>query len=345
MVIDTTGSPLLSVANSFMLLYNRMFIPAGGGGAAAVNGNRTGALSCEAYQAVHANQSSGPIVNGDQVALRTVRGNYITAENGGGGKVDATRTKIGPWETFTVEVVQVNPQTGPDAKLKQFIALPAFDMPNADWTTLEQSTPVAQIVVSSFDDATAQRVTQAKNAGLTFLGYTNTLSGNRPINDVKTDINKWYNLARIDGIFLDEGPDPLVQTTVNIQTYYGDLHNYVKNQSSKGGTRVMLNAYGILNGTFPQIETYEWVMQTTDIALLWEQTAAVYFNQFRMPRWSTKYPPQRIAHTVHNCVQNDLAGVVAWSKQHRAGYIYVFDGSSNAYNHLPSYWQLELSKL
>ena len=45
----------------------------------------------------------GTISSGDQVAFRSVYGWYMTAEGGGGGTVNANRTAIGPWETFTFQ--------------------------------------------------------------------------------------------------------------------------------------------------------------------------------------------------------------------------------------------------
>jgi hypothetical protein len=40
------------------------------------------------------------------VNLRTANGNYVVAESGGGGQVNASRTSAGPWETF--DVVDLN---------------------------------------------------------------------------------------------------------------------------------------------------------------------------------------------------------------------------------------------
>src|SRR5688572_12559063 len=47
--------------------------------------------------------SNGPIGNGSQIALRTLAPLlYMSAEGGGGGAVNVTRTSIGGWETFTL---------------------------------------------------------------------------------------------------------------------------------------------------------------------------------------------------------------------------------------------------
>lgn len=42
-------------------------------------------------------------INGVRVALRTDNNSYVTAEDGGGGDVNATRQTVGGWETFTLE--------------------------------------------------------------------------------------------------------------------------------------------------------------------------------------------------------------------------------------------------
>src|SRR6266516_7213366 len=40
-----------------------------------------------------------------QVHFRTSSGDYLCAEGGGGGEVNATRTAAGGWETFTLDGV------------------------------------------------------------------------------------------------------------------------------------------------------------------------------------------------------------------------------------------------
>jgi hypothetical protein len=42
------------------------------------------------------------LVDGSRVALRTDNSNYVCAEGGGGGEINATRTQAGAWETLTV---------------------------------------------------------------------------------------------------------------------------------------------------------------------------------------------------------------------------------------------------
>lgn len=39
------------------------------------------------------------------VALRTADHKYVVAEDGGGGRVRADRTAVGPWETFTMHLL------------------------------------------------------------------------------------------------------------------------------------------------------------------------------------------------------------------------------------------------
>ena len=50
----------------------------------------------------------GDIRNGDTIVLQANNDHYVVAENVGDGVVNANRTKIGPWEKFTIIV------NGPD---------------------------------------------------------------------------------------------------------------------------------------------------------------------------------------------------------------------------------------
>ncbi|GAB4199916.1 MAG: hypothetical protein Fur006_51020 [Coleofasciculaceae cyanobacterium] len=45
---------------------------------------------------------TGVIGNGDAIALQASNGQYVVAEGGGGGVVNANRSAIGPWETFAI---------------------------------------------------------------------------------------------------------------------------------------------------------------------------------------------------------------------------------------------------
>ena len=64
-----------------------------------MNANRGVAGPWEAFTLVDIN--GGDLADGDKVALQAMNGQYVCAEQGGGGVVNANRAALGPWETFT----------------------------------------------------------------------------------------------------------------------------------------------------------------------------------------------------------------------------------------------------
>jgi hypothetical protein len=82
---------------------NNQFVTAENGGGGAVNANRNAASVWETFTAVKLNNNnSSAIGNGDSLALRTYDGShYLCAEDGGASPINATRTGVGAWESFT----------------------------------------------------------------------------------------------------------------------------------------------------------------------------------------------------------------------------------------------------
>jgi hypothetical protein len=105
-----------------------------------------------------------------RVALKSVNGRYLSAEQGGGGDVHANRTAVGPWELWRIGV-----QDGDAISLQSdnghFLSA-RFDMPDAPvnatrdsigpWETftlvvLETDTPAIHVEGSTFVDAKGRR--------------------------------------------------------------------------------------------------------------------------------------------------------------------------------------------
>ena len=51
---------------------------------------------------VHKMNGTGAISNGDPVALTSINGYYVSANNAGGSNVTVDRTAAQWWETFTI---------------------------------------------------------------------------------------------------------------------------------------------------------------------------------------------------------------------------------------------------
>lgn len=106
---DSNAPPFNSGANVTLRADNGMFVCAEGGGGGVVNATRFLALGWETFTLLHADGSGGEITNGQQIALQASNGQYVVAEGGGGQEVMANRNAIGPWETFTFELVAAVP--------------------------------------------------------------------------------------------------------------------------------------------------------------------------------------------------------------------------------------------
>jgi len=76
---------------------------------------------------------------------------------------------------------------------------------------------------------------QLRNAGVTLLAYVETTNGERPIEDVKTDVKAYSEYYDIDGIFYDE-----VSNSFDDFTYYEEVTAYAKSFSTV--KEVMLNS-------------------------------------------------------------------------------------------------------
>jgi hypothetical protein len=62
----------------------------------------SGVLEWETFTIIDLSNPGGQVRSGDQVALQSFDGHYVCAEGGGNGPLTASRSAIGPWETFYI---------------------------------------------------------------------------------------------------------------------------------------------------------------------------------------------------------------------------------------------------
>jgi hypothetical protein len=75
----------------------------GGGGRVVAKGPAIGGW--EPFAMVSVDNKTGPVVSGDRIALRAVRGQYLYPEGGGGAGLVAKGPAIGGWEPFEIQIV------------------------------------------------------------------------------------------------------------------------------------------------------------------------------------------------------------------------------------------------
>lgn len=104
-LIDGNGPPLRSGDQVTLRANNQQFVCAEGGGGQAVTANRDLAREWETFTIIRADATTGDIASGDQISLRASNGQFVCAEDGGGREIVANRNTVGPWETFTLEIL------------------------------------------------------------------------------------------------------------------------------------------------------------------------------------------------------------------------------------------------
>ncbi|MCC0178664.1 spherulation-specific family 4 protein [Waterburya agarophytonicola K14] len=175
-----------------------------------------------------------------------------------------------------------------------------------------------------------------KQADIPILGYVYTKYGDRPIIEVKQDIDLYATYYDLDGIFLDESASSAKQVD-----YYRDIYQYIKQKA--GLDRVVINP-----GTHTD-EQYS-IAPATDTAVIFENYPQPWL-EYRPQDYTTKYDRDRFASLIHSVA--DVATMKKYidlAMERNIGYIYITDDSPNnsdgdPWNSLPSYWQEEVDYL
>ena len=225
----------------------------------------------------------------------------------------------------------------------QKIAVPSYFYPDGEnglWAQMEAaSPPVGLAIINPFNGPGATKnedyvnqVISSKEAGLTVLGYVHSSYADRPIGEVKTDIENHYYWYNVDGIFVDEVP-----TDCSYAGYYEGLYGYIKGIGGPAAT-VVLN---------PGTRSNDCYMDVSDILLTFEDTYRVYKQIAWPPGWEAGYSADRFWHLVHGTQKIDqMKNAIILSKERHAGWVYVTpDKGGNPWDALPSgeYWTEELN--
>lgn len=217
----------------------------------------------------------------------------------------------------------------------QSIAVPSYFYPGSLWDRLGASLPEARLAVinpaSGPGEAPnpdyASQVRESRAAGLTVLGYVHTSYAARSGDEVRAEIDRYYDWYGVDGIFLDEA-----STRCADQPYYAGLYDHIK---ARGGL-VVIN---------PGTQTSECYMSAADIVVNFEGSHASYVEGYSAPEWVYGYPPERFWHLVYAAPgEGEVLEAVYLSKRRNAGWVYVTpDVLPNPWDTLPgpAYWEAE----
>jgi hypothetical protein len=197
--------------------------------------------------------------------------------------------------------VIINPNNGPDGK-----------PPNQDY---------------------ARGLEDLRRADLTILGYVYTKYGERPIEQVKRDIELYHQHYHLEGIFLDEAA-----SGVDKLGYYQEIYRYIKTKTNL--ERVVIN---------PGTHTAENYLSqaAADTVVIFEQNSQAW-QEYQPQPYVNGYPAENFASLIHSVP--DAATMkrhIDRAVERNIGYVYVTDDSLSTANgdpwdSLPSYWQQEV---
>ena len=109
---DLNGRALMSGDGVFVRAGHGPYLQAWGGGGSTLGAASNNRLTWETFKIVRA-AGAGPVKVGDVIGLQTLNGDWISAQDGGGGVVYAYGPALGPWESFVYG--RANENTGLDS--------------------------------------------------------------------------------------------------------------------------------------------------------------------------------------------------------------------------------------
>ena len=165
-----------------------------------------------------------------------------------------------------------------------------------------------------------------ERVGIRSLGYLRTMHGERKLEDIKAEIDRYMDFyPGITGFYFDE-----VSASSDAHVaLMKDVYEYVKAKNA--------NALVIANQTNGL--TKQEMANYADIHVISESSSKGYVDNYKAPTGAWENNPanaDRIMHMVYNVDSDDYDKVIALSRTRNAGWLFVTtDRMPNPYNDLP----------
>ena len=217
------------------------------------------------------------------------------------------------------------------------MAVPAYFAPGPEWQRVIAAAPTVGMVIinpasgpgASTDPQYAQVIAQARAAGIIVLGYVSTSYGQRPEADVIADINSYYNLYSLSGIYLAEGP--MEADCVPLEAQY---HRVADAAHAR-------NAQYLAIGTHycPTYISFSDLM--VEFAMSWSD-----YQSYVVPSWMPSGSPERFCHFISGVPTADAGAAISRAIANGAGWVFATDQSEpNPWGQLPAYFDAELQAI
>jgi hypothetical protein len=264
---------------------------------------------------------------GGTSATHVVGGDGAVAPDGATGG-DAGATDGAPSITIAVDARGVRPGT-------VHIAVPAYFYPGPDWQRLIATAPTVGMIVfnpnsgpgTTADPNYVQAITRAEAAGIIVLGYVATSYGQRAEADIVADIDAYYNLYPVSGIYLAEGP-----TESDCPSLEDEYRRFVAAAQARDP-----RAYTAVGTRYCPTYTYFFDL-TVQFARDWTE-----YQSYMPPSWMPANSPERFCHLVNGVPASAASAALSRAVANGAGWVFVTDEvDPNPWAGLPSYFDDEV---
>ena len=170
---------------------------------------------------------------------------------------------------------------------------------------------------------------RAKRGGVRLVGYISTRYAKRPLEDVKTDIDRFARFyPEIEGFHFDEQ-----NSGAGFVDYYEALYRFARRTVPKAV---------VYSNPGTTCEEAFVARPTSEVVCLYERDRPL--SEFRMPEWTGKYPPDRFSVILHQVrTEEDMKRVLNDAVRMGFGHVFISDATGvNPYDRLPSYWRAEI---
>ncbi len=176
-------------------------------------------------------------------------------------------------------------------------------------------------------------------AGVGMIGYVYTLYGERPLAEVKQDVdlyNVHFSAYGVTGIFVDEVPPRGHANSGPKLAYYQELYAYIHSRSDL--------EWVVLNPGAPIAKRY-LDEGAGDTAVIFEDHSALW-PPYQPDPWVRNYPAERFALLIHEVPDIETArSHIDLAVARNIRYLYLTnDGADgNPWDELPSFWEEEVA--
>lgn len=216
------------------------------------------------------------------------------------------------------------------------VAVPAYFYPGPEWQRLIDAAPTVGMIVfnpssgpgPSTDDQYKSIIQRAQAAGIIVLGYVSTSYGQRPEPEIVGDINGYYDLYPVSGIYLAEGP--MDADCTSLEGEYKRLVSAARARDPR--------AYMAVGTRF--CPTYIYFF---DLMVQFARNWAEY-QSYVPPDWMPANSPERFCHFINAVPPGSASAALSLGVANGAGWIFATDlADPNPWVGLPSYFDEEVA--